>query len=90
MKTLASYLPKIEQSVLKAEKIAKKEPFTLFSVAPDFNHMKEALRSLRCPECGNKLHPLVKNPKLLICSGRRHTSKKAFIIGVKAYNKITK
>ncbi len=90
MKSIQDYINKLQPSLLKAEKKASKEPFKLFDIAPDFNHMKESLRSLRCPECGNKLHPLIRNPKLLICSGKRHVPKKAFIIGVKAYNQITK
>lgn len=86
MKKISDYIPQRQVQVLKAEKIAKKESYTLFNVEPNW----EALKSKRCPVCGSLLKIVRNNSKIVICRGLRHGDRKPFIITAKSYYRITK
>ncbi len=86
MKILADYINKLQPSLLKAEKKAKKESYTLFTVEPNW----EALKEKRCPICNSLLKKLRTNNKIVMCRGLRHGDRKPFIITAKSYYRIAK
>lgn len=91
MKTLQDYLKSVEVKVIKAEKKSKKEPFKLFDVEPDWNHVREALKCKRCPDCGSLLKKIpFDKPKIIMCAGKRHSDRKPYILTPEGYSNLIK